>query len=72
MALNPQDMLDAIDAVLAQNISGVTTIRYSDGRSITYASRASLLNERAYWQGLIDAQSGSGLRMCRLGLMGDA
>lgn len=71
---SPQDMLDAIDAALAANPIGVATVRWADGRTVQYESRTALLQERAYWQRLVDAQAseGGGIQMCRLSLTGDA
>lgn len=67
----PAAMLATIDAALADAPAGAASIRYADGRQITYRSRIELLQERAYWQRLVDAQSSSGLQMCRLSLKGE-
>jgi hypothetical protein len=71
MAADPATMLAQIDAALAEAPAGAASIRFSDGKQITYRGRIELLQERAYWQRLVDAAAGSGLHMCRASLLGD-
>jgi hypothetical protein len=64
-------MIALMESALADQPAGVVTIRFADGRALTY-DRKQLLSELAYWQQQARAQAGSGLQMCRLGLKGDA
>lgn len=68
---SPQDMIDAIEAALLAYPVGIVTIRYADGRTMTY-DRKQAIDELAYWQRQVAAQNGSGLQMTRLALKGDA
>lgn len=69
--MTPQDMIDAIEAALLASPIGIVTIRYADGRSMQF-DRKQALDELAYWQRQLAAQSGSGLQMTRLALKGDS
>lgn len=55
MALTQADV-DALDAVIA---SGTLTVRFSDGRSVTYQSTAALLQARAMAAAQVNAASAS-------------
>lgn len=69
--MDPQEMIDKLEAALLANPGGVVTIRYADGRTITF-DRKQAIDELAYWNQKLAAQSGSGLRMARCYLKGDA
>jgi hypothetical protein len=64
-------MIAAIEAALLAQPAGVVSIRYADGRSMTY-DRRQAISELNYWQQQERAQAGSGLQMQRMALKGDA
>lgn len=54
-----QTDLDAVDAaILAIVTSGAQTVRYSDGREVTYYSLQELLKARDLIKQAVDGQSG--------------
>ena len=69
--MTPQDMIAAIEAALLANPAGTVSIRYADGRAVTF-DRKQALNELAYWQRQVTMQASGGLQMTRLALKGDA
>ena len=64
-------MIDAISAALLAQPAGTVSVRYADGRSITY-DRRQAISELNYWQQQARAQAGAGLQMQRMALKGDA
>jgi hypothetical protein len=64
-------MIAAIESALLASPAGTVSIRYADGRSISYDRRQALA-ELTYWQQQASNQAGSGLQMQRIAFKGDA
>jgi len=66
------EMVTAIETALAES-PGVSSIRFKDGKSITYRSRAEMIKELAYWKSQV-SNSGSdsgGFNFISTGLKGE-
>ena len=71
MAVTPAEMIAAIEAALLASPAGTVSIRYADGRSISY-DRRQAISELTYWQQQARNQASSGLQMQRIAFKGDA
>ncbi len=76
MATSAQTIVDALDAAILvmQNGGGAQSIRFADGRTVTYQTLPDALKARAYYQSRADAAANSdtgGLGVSKVTFKGD-